>query len=156
MSRVAGIVLVAAMAATLGGCGRRAEQPEEEQSVDPAGDLAKLQGRWTRVPQGEGPLKWPESYLTIDGNTATYDHPTLRASGQGGDIFRYRFVLNSAGDPKTMLFTHEIREGHEVALLRTHKEYNKRYKLEEDTLTIWTYWNEIEPKPLIVYKRDNK
>lgn len=127
-----------------------------EVTVDPVGDLAKLQGRWSLVPQGEGPLKWPESYLVFDGNIVTYDHPSFRKMGQRGDIVRYRFVLNSASDPKTIRFTRRLEEDKDIALPPTHKEYNKRYKLEDDTLTIWTFWSEQGEQPYYVYKRVHK
>ena len=43
-------------------------------TIDPAGDLKKLQGKWISTPpRREDAAKWPESYLVIDGDIATYE-----------------------------------------------------------------------------------
>ncbi len=103
-------------------------------TIDPAGDVQKLQGKWSRVPEGEG---WGKAWLVFDGDTATFDPPRLWPQGE-----KYRFVLNSSIEPKVLRFTHWLGEKESIPLSPTHAEYNMWYKLESDSLTIWNHFAE--------------
>jgi uncharacterized protein (TIGR03067 family) len=118
-------------------------------TIDPAGDVAKLQGKWRRVPEeGAGEL-----WLTFDGDTLTFESFAFvagvkaREPSEKPHVNRYRFVLNSSIDPKVIRYVHRFGEGepwggHQAPLSRW-------YKLDGDTLTIWSHLMEgwTRPKP---------
>lgn len=140
---------------------RAEEKLKPESHNDPAGDLARLQGRWKRIPHGEGPAKWPESYLIIVGDQLTYDHkelrekgpPTQKAATEIWGLERFRFVLNSGSDPKVMRYSHMWKDGREIELPDDHPEWNKRYTVENGLLKIWTMWAERHEQPVYEYER---
>jgi hypothetical protein len=123
-------------------------------TIDPSGDVARLRGKWRRMPLSwETQKEQVESYLVFDGDTVTFDHVGLRAKKLTPGFQRYRFVLNSSVDPKVIRFTHQLGEGEPVRIPPTHGEYNQWYSLEGDVLTMWTIWAEADERPKYSYRR---
>ena len=153
--RMKATLFIALIACTLVGCSNG--QPEPEQVMNhPAGDLEKLQGRWSRPPHGNPDFApWGELYLDFEGNTVTYDSPENRKTGQGDGIKRFRFVLNSVCSPKVLRYTHRFTDAEWVANPRgqDHPYYDLRYKLDGGTLTIWTVWTDRGEQRPQVYNR---
>lgn len=120
-----------------------------EATIDPTGDVQKLQGKWRRVPEeGAG-----EMWLTFEGDIVTYESFEFvgggksREPGEKPHVNRYRFVLNSSLDPKVMRYVHRLGEGepwpgHQAPL-------SNWYKLDGDTLTKWNHFMKhwTRPKP---------
>lgn len=123
------------------------------ETIDPSGDVARLQGRWQRMPVEENRKNRSEVHLVIDGDTATF---TLLAAPPGrtkDETWAYRFVLNSSVDPKVIRFTHLLREGDPLPLSPTHGEHNQWYTLDGDILTLWTVWFEQEERGKARYQQ---
>jgi hypothetical protein len=128
---------------------------EGDTTIDPAGDVQKLQGKWRRVPEeGAG-----EMWLTFDGDTVAFEAfefvggGKAREPGQKPHVDKYRFVLNSSLDPKVMRYTHRLENGRPLALQRTHPSYNHWYKLNGDTLTSWNHLMEGWTRPIPSFQR---
>lgn len=150
------VMLLMVLSGTIG-CGTKPTPlkhgPEWEGSatIDPAGDVPKLQGRWWRVPHGEGLARWPEAYLVFDGDIVTFDHAELRARGEKPDIETYQFVLNSSLDPKVIRFIRWL--GHDGPLPGRQAPRAMWYKLEGDELTIWDYYASRGESPTYTWRR---
>jgi hypothetical protein len=123
-------------------------------NIDTTGDVQKLQGKWSWVPQGEGS---GELNLVFEGDTLTYEYPGLgdegytRKTGQKPYVNKYRFVLNSSLDPKVIRFIDRLGEGkpipgHQAPL-------SQWYRLEGDTLTFWDHFTEQGERPSVSYRR---
>jgi hypothetical protein len=91
-------------------------------TIDPTGDLKKLQGKWVSIPPRiEDAAEWPESYLVIDGDIALFKGPGAgdeggRARKPGEMPSKYRIVINSGVEPKVIRYTHSLDGGEPVPL----------------------------------------
>jgi hypothetical protein len=153
------------MAAALGVFGCTGQQtPETRMSnqwygwagpatVDPGGDVAKLQGRWQLMPVEENRKNRSEVHLVIDGDTAAFTLLSAPPTRTEDEATAYRFVLNSSVDPKVIRFTHRLGDGEPLPLSPTHGEHNQWYLLDGDTLTLWTVWFERGERAKARYQR---
>ena len=155
------LTLVLGLAALLG-CGtptpKRVSTAEwsgwlGDATIDPAGDLSKLQGKWRRNYNAPPGMHYPAAHVVFSGDTATFEPINLRAGDERAPRERVRFVLNSSVDPKVIRFTHSLGEGAATPLNRTHPEFNRMYSLDGDSLAIWTVWERAGERPKEIYER---
>ena len=124
------VVPLTLIVAVIGGCGRENPSPDHWRGTrhdDPAGDLAKLQGKWLNQwvnPDGR------QSSFVIEGDVQTFTIPF--GNGQEPAVIRTRFVVNSRASPKV------IRT---VAVIETNSPTRNPkgdwYRLEDGKLVLW-------------------
>ena len=110
-----------------------AEDWDGPESIDPAGDIAKLQGRW-RV---AGPMGPPERevYLIVEGNVATFDQRAFVDRGELPQLDRMVFVLNSSLNRKVIVYKERLGDGRPYY---RHDGDSQWYNLNGDNLTLHT------------------
>lgn len=148
------LVMFAALAAKSGWFSRSSgpKDPNDEwsgtESVDPAGDITRLQGKWERPAHGDGITRTMKAWVVFDGNTVTFHSPFRE---QPDFHAGYRFVVNSSLSPRVMRFTHWLGPGEP---LPGHGAPQARwYRLDVDTLTIWNKWAELGESVRVTYRR---
>ncbi len=122
-------------------------------TIDPAGDVAKLQGRWEMTPVEARRQSRDVCSLVFDPDTAIttlHADPPRRAED---NRWAYRYVLNSSVEPKVLRYTHRLDESGPVELSPGHGEFNLWYSLDGDVLTTWTVWEAAGERPRYTYQR---
>ena len=111
----------------------------ERTSVDPAGDLPKLQGKWKYTAVKKPPFD-SDKYLVISGNKALFDYPGLTLDNGKPWGPHYLFAINSSFEPKVIRYFECLNPDNIVRSERTPQ--NWYYSLEGDTLWLWSHYAE--------------
>lgn len=124
-------------------------------SVDPAGDLARLQGLWRYVPHRNEGDKWAEQTVCAEGSVITFDYPGIRQPDNWKDADIYEFIINSSLSPKVLKCNKRIGNNDPLPGFGAPRAF--WYKIDNDQLILWTsYWdidkNQGEVSPLTYRK----
>jgi len=141
-------VLPLFLAVAVVGCGSSEPTTWPPRMKDPAGDLGRLQGKWKKEPLTADS---PETYVIFKGNLMTIDYVGLRAQGSTLKFEYFHFALDTSKDPKRLTMFERKKEDHWELI--GGPEWNKRYKLERDMLTLWTSYSEDGEQPYYRYTR---
>jgi hypothetical protein len=110
------------------------------ESVDPAGDLARLQGLWRYVPhrsEGDG---WAEQTVLVEGSVITFDYPGLRQPSNWKDTDIYEFIVNSSSSPKVLKCVNRIGNNHPLPGFGIPRAF--WYNVDNEELIFWNgYWD---------------
>ncbi len=99
-------------------------------NVDPAGDLAKLQGKWRRLVE-EGNVITAE----FEADVIRIDYVTLKSRGSALTGEYYKYVINSSVEPKRIFYLKKI--GPPDVLPYKFGAQHLWYSLEGDVLKVW-------------------
>lgn len=120
-------------------------------TIDPAGDVEKLQGKWDRIEVGGMPNKPGDAWLAFDRDVVIFDHAALPGTGERPDPRKYRFVLNSSVEPKVIGYIEWLGPGKPFPGFGTPRW--EWYKLDGNILIIWNQHAERGESPKYRYMR---
>ncbi len=105
-------------------------------TVDPAGDLVLMQGRWRAVLADGTTVGIAEWYLDIEGEVLTSDFRVNQVNNPPPLVDKYQIILNSGHTPR--IFRYAKRLTTNKPLVESPTSY--WYTVDKDTLVLWNHW----------------
>lgn len=124
-----------------------------ESTIDPCGDLATLQGKWSYVSSKKIIGQPSEIDLTFKGSTANYDYITIQKAGGDPKANYYKIIINSSVEPKILRFTEWTGPVGSTPIM--HPPEALWYKIEGEILTTWDAYSLKEESAPTRYKRSD-